>query len=69
MQVCVLLVVVMAALVSVEAAPREKRQIIGGLLGELLGIKTKNWQYKQMSVSLTVIVNNYRQQQVLLSRQ
>jgi hypothetical protein len=37
MQVCVLVVVVMAVLVSVEAAPREKRQIIGNILGELLG--------------------------------
>ncbi|EFX62070.1 hypothetical protein DAPPUDRAFT_302031 [Daphnia pulex] len=34
--VYVLLVVVMAALVSVEAAPREKRQIIGNILSELL---------------------------------
>jgi hypothetical protein len=37
MQLC-LVVVVMAALVGVEAALREKRQIIGNLLlGELLG--------------------------------
>jgi hypothetical protein len=45
MQVCVLVVVVMTVLVNVEAAPREKRQILGNILSEILeGKETKNWK-------------------------